>query len=83
MYDYNYVPQGWQCPICRRVYSPSTPFCYACNSSPQWYPITYPSNGTYPDAPSPTTAWPAGIDGAIVAKGYPYSVTLSTYGDVR
>lgn len=24
------VPQGWQCPICGRVYSPTTMFCLCC-----------------------------------------------------
>ena len=24
--------QGWQCPICKRVYSPTTPFCYYCGN---------------------------------------------------
>lgn len=24
------VPQGWQCPICKRVYSPMTPMCFTC-----------------------------------------------------
>ena len=27
-----YVPQGWQCPVCRRVYSPGTPWCYFCGN---------------------------------------------------
>lgn len=26
-----FAPQGWQCPICGRVYSPSTPMCYYCS----------------------------------------------------
>lgn len=31
MYDAPmYAPQGWQCPICHRVYSPSTFMCYYC-----------------------------------------------------
>ena len=25
-----FAPQGWQCPICKRVYSPTTPMCYYC-----------------------------------------------------
>ena len=25
-------PQGWQCPICKRVYSPTTPMCYYCGN---------------------------------------------------
>ena len=24
--------QGWQCPICKRVYSPSTPCCFTCGN---------------------------------------------------
>lgn len=24
------APQGWQCPICKRVYSPFTPCCFNC-----------------------------------------------------
>ena len=31
--DYNVplVQQGWQCPICKRVYSPTTSMCYYCS----------------------------------------------------
>lgn len=34
MSDYNidFTPQGWQCPICKRVYSPSTTMCYYCGN---------------------------------------------------
>ena len=24
------IQQGWQCPMCRRVYSPTTPMCFNC-----------------------------------------------------
>lgn len=27
-----YIPQGWQCPVCKRVYSPSVPSCYCCGA---------------------------------------------------
>ena len=27
-----FAPHGWQCPICRRVYSPTTPMCYYCGN---------------------------------------------------
>lgn len=30
MYDFSYAPQGWQCPVCKRVYSPSTLMCMYC-----------------------------------------------------
>lgn len=33
MYDFNFAPQGWQCPVCKRVYAPSTPWCYFCGGS--------------------------------------------------
>lgn len=25
--------QGWQCPCCRRVYSPTTAMCFTCGST--------------------------------------------------
>ena len=25
-----FVNKGWQCPICGRVYSPTTPMCFYC-----------------------------------------------------
>ena len=32
MDNFNFAQQGWQCPICRRVYSPFTPMCYCCGA---------------------------------------------------
>lgn len=29
---YNFAPQGWQCPCCRRIYAPSMIMCPSCNS---------------------------------------------------
>lgn len=28
---FNNVMQGWQCPICKRIYSPFTHICWYCN----------------------------------------------------
>lgn len=47
---YNYIgdvpspqaPQGWQCPICGRVYSPTTPMCWYCGNQK----MTYTTDGT-------------------------------------
>jgi uncharacterized OB-fold protein len=25
-----WVSQGWQCPVCKSVYSPTTPMCFTC-----------------------------------------------------
>lgn len=30
MNDFNFIPQGWECPKCKRVYSPTTMMCIAC-----------------------------------------------------
>ena len=27
-----FAPQGWQCPVCHRVYSPTTPMCFSCGN---------------------------------------------------
>ena len=32
MYEYNFAPQGWQCPICKRVYAPTYPWCIFCGN---------------------------------------------------
>lgn len=33
-YEFSFVQQGWQCPVCKRVYSPTTPMCvYCCQAS--------------------------------------------------
>ena len=40
--NYNYPQQGWQCPICKRVYSPSTPCCLSCGGES----VTFTSNST-------------------------------------
>ena len=30
-WDYEMLaPQGWQCPVCKRVYSPTTMMCFYC-----------------------------------------------------
>ena len=41
----NFAQQGWQCPICKRVYSPFTPMCYCCGAEG----ITRTSTGTSSD----------------------------------
>lgn len=30
--DNLFVSKGWQCPICGRVYSPTTPMCFYCGN---------------------------------------------------
>ena len=37
------APQGWQCPICKRIYSPTTPMCYYCGGK-QTYATTNTNN---------------------------------------
>lgn len=26
------VQQGWQCPLCKKIYAPHIPECYSCNN---------------------------------------------------
>ena len=34
--DFEYgIPQGWQCPVCKRVYSPTWPLCTICGGEAQ------------------------------------------------
>lgn len=32
-YDFGFAPQGWQCPICKRIYSPTYPWCIFCGNT--------------------------------------------------
>ena len=59
MIEFTGVQQGWQCPICKRVYAPSTPMCWYCGEEGRTktstttnieYPIdpgSYSFGGTY------------------------------------
>lgn len=42
MSNFDFIPQGWECPKCKRVYSPNTSMCMAC---PQ-YPVTKTTTDT-------------------------------------
>ena len=39
----NMPPQGWQCPVCKRVYSPTTIMCFYCGGETT---TTVSSSGT-------------------------------------
>ena len=40
--------QGWQCPICKRVYSPFTHMCMYCgNQETQTTPTLFPNTGGF------------------------------------
>ena len=32
VFNYSFAQQGWQCPICKRIYSPHTFMCYYCSN---------------------------------------------------
>lgn len=34
-HDSLFCNKGWQCPICGRVYSPTTPMCFYCGNKPE------------------------------------------------
>jgi len=57
MYDplsQNSIQQGWQCPVCKKVYAPSTPMCFDCPQKESMW-ITNNTSGQAPDIP-PVTA---------------------------
>ena len=35
-----FAQQGWQCPICGAVYSPTTPMCYNCTGKTKTYTVS-------------------------------------------
>ena len=38
--DYGFVQQGWECPKCHRIYSPTQSFCLYCNDRRVTYTTT-------------------------------------------
>jgi len=45
------IPQGWQCPVCNKVYSPTTPMCLTC---PQTTKAQKDTSGLTPSPYQPT-----------------------------
>jgi hypothetical protein len=35
MFQTSFIPQGWECPKCKRVYSPTTSMCSLCPQNNQ------------------------------------------------
>jgi hypothetical protein len=61
MLQTSFIPQGWECPKCNRVYSPTTSMCSHCPEHTQGVTntsITFSSSGLkhnfYSDTPNPT-----------------------------
>ena len=46
--DFEKLPpqQGWQCPLCGRVYSPTTMMCFYCGNGTETASTTYKVNKT-------------------------------------
>ena len=67
MDNFNFAQQGWQCPICKRVYSPFTPMCYCCgaegttNTSTDWV-IHQKEPPRFTEEPSSFTSVSTGYD---------------------
>ena len=53
MYQTSFIPQGWECPKCKRVYSPTTSMCTHCPQHSQG--VT--STGTTLTVGSSSTTW--------------------------
>ena len=37
MINFSFAQQGWQCPVCKAVFSPFTPICYNCRGTKTSY----------------------------------------------
>lgn len=61
MSEFNFAQQGWQCPICKRVYSPFTPSCFCCGNE-KIITTTTITTGTPPTQDVVTTAENAPIE---------------------
>lgn len=44
--DNLFCNKGWQCPICGRVYSPTTPMCFYCGNKPESTQVVTPQSVT-------------------------------------
>ena len=42
--DYDFVQQGWECPKCHRIYSPTQSFCLYCNDRRVIYSSSTPKS---------------------------------------
>ena len=38
--NYGFIQQGWECPKCHRIYSPTQSFCLYCNDNRVTYSTT-------------------------------------------
>lgn len=56
------APQGWQCPICKRVYSPTTPLCFYCGGGGQIDVNTKTDGGDYPGGLPNTSTTPLDLN---------------------
>lgn len=57
----DFAQQGWQCPVCKRVYSPFTTMCYYCGNEKQQTTTTVKTNFDHD-----LTSTPAGKEYASV-----------------
>ena len=48
--DSLFCNKGWQCPICGRVYSPTTPMCFYCGNKSESTQVATTQSGNLIDA---------------------------------
>ena len=67
-----FCQQGWQCPICKRVYSPMTMMCYYCGGNEKSNVVTSTGEDVYPGYMPPIEEWGKNI------TGHGYKITASS-----
>lgn len=54
---YGYVKQGWQCPICGKIWAPHVSSCYYCNAERKTFASTSADSQTIKVTPFDNTGW--------------------------
>lgn len=80
MYDTPYfIPQGWQCPVCGRVYAPSFPFCTVCGNQ-EAVTTTNVTTNVYKPSDELVKEWKKMLDKAEAEPWYINSMLGEPYG---
>ena len=80
--EIGFAPQGWQCPVCKRVYSPTTPMCYYCGNG---VVTTTTTNIETPKTEKDfTEKWKKAIQGTIEYETYlNHNVVDSVHAEIN
>ena len=73
--DHQLIQQGWQCPVCKRVYSPATYVCWYCGGSG----CTATTKTVTNDPEQLAEKYKKMLDEVITSDGIDYEVLLNLH----